>query len=58
MGGFCPVTVPKMDSACATMAAGSCVLAGSSMVLPSFAMELKADMYCSATRKPAAWDPP
>ena len=52
------LTLLYMDSACATMEAGSFALVGNSKVLPALAMPPKAVRYCSAMRILAASLPP
>lgn len=52
------LTLLYIDSACATMDAGSLLLAGSSSVVPALAMPPKAVRYCSAMRMLAASLPP
>lgn len=52
------LTLLYIDNACATMDAGSLLLAGSSSVVPALAMPPKAVRYCSAMRMLAASLPP
>ena len=52
------LTLLYIDSACATMEAGSLLFAGSSSVVPALAMPPKAFRYCSAMRMLAASLPP
>lgn len=52
------LTLLYIDSACATIEAGSLLLAGSNSVVPALAMPPKAVRYCSAMRMLAASLPP